>query len=127
MSYHNHPIQLEFLPPTDTGDLITLRSLVVSLQERSKFELDLANKSFLDSSWDRPEVRRFELVPCKDLGLMICPVRGYVVVTKVKSYSVAGEDSKVSLAVLVMGFVLMSAGSACVTSSAMFSRALKVI
>ncbi len=26
---------------------------------------------------------------------MICPVQGYVVVTKVKSYSVAGEDAKV--------------------------------
>jgi len=76
---------------------MTLRSLVGSIQERCRFELDLANKSFLDSSWDRPEVRRFELVPCKDLGLMICPVRGYIVVTKVKSYSVAGEDSKVSL------------------------------
>ena len=30
-----------------------------------------------------------------DLGLMICSVEGRVVVSKVKAYSIAGEDGKV--------------------------------
>ena len=54
---------------------MTLWSLLDSVSKRCRFELDLTNKSFLDETWDRPEVRRIELVPCKDLGLMICPVR----------------------------------------------------
>ena len=37
----------------------------------------------------------FELVPVMDLGLMIAVVKGHVVVSQVKQYSVAGEDHKV--------------------------------
>ena len=41
--------------------------------------------------------RKHELVPCRDLGLMVCSVDGYIIVTKVKPYSVAGEDDKVEV------------------------------
>ena len=37
---------------------------------------------------------KYELVPCKDLGLMVCSIEGFILVTKVKPYSVAGEDDK---------------------------------
>ena len=40
---------------------------------------------------------KFELVPCKDLGLMVCSIEGHIIVTKVKPYSVAGEDDKVEV------------------------------
>jgi hypothetical protein len=71
----------------------------------------------LDVTWELPDFKRIELVPCKDLGisifdyidcfrlkklnnmvllgLMIVPVGGFIVVTKVKDQSVAGEDHKV--------------------------------
>ncbi len=34
---------------------------------------------------------RYELVPCTDLGLMICSVRGRIIVSKVKNQSIAGD------------------------------------
>ena len=40
---------------------------------------------------------KYELVPCKDLGLMVCSIEGFILVTKVKPYSVAGEDDKVEV------------------------------
>ena len=61
------------------------------------FDLHLANRSFLDTSWDLPVYRKYELVPCTDLGLMIANASGRIVVTKVKPYSVAGEDGKVGV------------------------------
>ena len=43
-----------------------------------------------------PDRRTFELLPrASDLGLMICSVEGRVVVSKVKAYSIAGEDGKI--------------------------------
>ena len=36
-------------------------------------------------------------MPCKDLGLMVCSIEGHIIVTKVKPYSVAGEDDKVEV------------------------------
>ncbi len=62
-----------------------------------RFKLDLENAAFLDSTWERPVYLKHDLVPCKDLGLMICSIRGHIIVTKVKSYSVAGEDGKVEV------------------------------
>ena len=83
----------------------------------SKFSLEVSNFSFLDLTWERPifrykcylpstgtkvlsnisTFRQHELVPCRDLGLMVCSVEGYIIVTKVKPYSVAGEDDKVEV------------------------------
>ena len=37
-----------------------------------KFVLHLENFAFLDTTWERPAFRKHELVPCKDLGLMVC-------------------------------------------------------
>ncbi len=63
--------------------------------ERLHFDLQLSNLSFLAETWELPERITFELVPTTDLGLMICSVGGRIVVSKVKNYSIAGEDGKV--------------------------------
>eukprot|EP00095_Tigriopus_kingsejongensis_P003653 maker-scaffold11_size778918-snap-gene-0.13 protein:Tk03653 transcript:maker-scaffold11_size778918-snap-gene-0.13-mRNA-1 annotation:"hypothetical protein BRAFLDRAFT_120280" len=65
------------------------------------FDLHLANRSFLDDAWQLPIYRRFELVPCGDLGLMVCSVQGRIVVTKVKANSCAGEDGKIQMGDLI--------------------------
>lgn len=69
--------------------------LLHQMEERYKFRLDLENFAFLDTTWERPLYLAHQLVPCKDLGLMVCAVEGHIIVTKVKPYSVAGEDEKV--------------------------------
>ena len=57
--------------------------------------MNLSNRAFLDLTWELPIFNTFELVPVMDLGLMIAVVKGNVVVSQVKQYSVAGEDHKV--------------------------------
>ena len=49
----------------------------------------------MDVAWELPPFKSFELVPVTDLGLMIAVIKGHVIVSKVKQYSVAGEDYKV--------------------------------
>ena len=51
----------------------------------------------MDLTWELPPFKTFELVPVTDLGLMIAVVKGHVIVSQVKQYSVAGEDHKVRL------------------------------
>ena len=75
----------------------TLWNILECINYRYKFDLNLANRAFLDITWELPIFRRFELVPVTDMGLMIAVVRGHIIVTKVKEYSVAGEDHKVRL------------------------------
>ena len=77
----------------------TLWNILECINYRYKFDLNLANRAFLDITWELPIFRRFELVPVTDMGLMIAVVRGHIIVTKVKEYSVAGEDHKVRLKV----------------------------
>ena len=67
------------------------------LAQLPSFQLDLDNFAFLDSTWERPVYEQLDLVPCKDLGLMVCSVEGHIFVTKVKPFSVAGEDDKVEV------------------------------
>ncbi len=40
-------------------------------------------------------------MPCSDLGLMICTVRGRILVSRVKPSSIAGEDGKVCVGDMV--------------------------
>ena len=72
--------------------------------------LDLENFAFMDSTWERPVYQSFDLVPCKDLGLMVCSVEGHIIVTKVKPYSVAGEDEKVEVGdcIVSIGFLAIN-------------------
>ena len=38
------------------------------LTQLPRFQLDLDNFAFLDSTWERPVYEQLDLVPCKDLG-----------------------------------------------------------
>ena len=72
-------------------------SILECLSYRYKFDLNLANRAFLDLAWELPIYKTFELVPVTDLGLMIAVIKGHVIVSQVKEYSVAGEDHKVRI------------------------------
>lgn len=72
-----------------------LISLLAPLEELCKFSLNLRNASFLDESWELGWFRRFELVPCKRLGLDLLAVNGRILVCEVESGSVADEDLKI--------------------------------
>lgn len=62
---------------------------------RHVFALDLKNYSFLDESWLIPEIRHFDIVPCKELGLVVRTVNSRVMVASVKANSVA-EDAGIA-------------------------------
>jgi hypothetical protein len=53
-----------------------LFSLLQELKAKVKFQLDLENFAFLDLTWERPIFLKHDLVPCKDLGLMVCSIEG---------------------------------------------------
>ena len=54
----------------------TFTNYLGQIVEKFKFKLDLENFAFLDTNWERPIFRSHQLVPCKDLGLMVCAVEG---------------------------------------------------
>ena len=54
----------------------TFTNYLIQIVEKFKFKLDLENFAFLDTNWERPIFRSHQLVPCKDLGLMVCAVEG---------------------------------------------------
>ena len=90
-------------PPTNLyiqvlGEILI--SLLAPLEELVKFSLNLRNASFLDESWELGWFRRFELVPCRRLGLDLMPVLGRLLVCQVEPASVADEDLKVGLSSL---------------------------
>lgn len=56
------------------------------------FAVDLKNCSFLDETWLIPETRHVDIVPCKELGLVVRTVNGRVMVARVRTNS-AAEDA----------------------------------
>ncbi|XP_008546819.1 uncharacterized protein LOC103570751 [Microplitis demolitor] len=72
--------------------------LSVLLQiSRLKFNLNIRNSRFLDDTWQLPEFRNIELVPCKTLGISICFTKGKALIVNVQENSVAAEDDKVEI------------------------------
>ncbi|KAL9956625.1 hypothetical protein ACROYT_G038128 [Oculina patagonica] len=55
------------------------------------FALDLKNCSFLDETWLIPDITHVDIVPCKELGLVVRTVNGRVMVACVRKNS-AAED-----------------------------------
>lgn len=72
-----------------------LQSLLFELTE-VPFQLQIKNASFLDNTWDLATYRKFEFVPCDDLGLHVQLVRGHLLVVAVEPGSVVEEDGKIS-------------------------------
>ena len=81
----------------DDGKKENVWNILECLSYRYRFDLNLANRAFLDLTLELPIFKTFELVPVTDLGLMIAVIKGHVIVSQVKQYSVAGEDNKVSI------------------------------
>lgn len=59
------------------------------------FALDLKNCSYLDETWLIPEIRQVDIVPCKELGLVVRTVSGRVMVAMVRENS-AAEDAGIA-------------------------------
>ncbi|KAG8199577.1 hypothetical protein JTE90_009414 [Oedothorax gibbosus] len=59
------------------------------------FKLELKNASFLDETWNIGVYKKFEFVPCKEMGITFAYVRGRVVVVKVDEGSVAAEENQI--------------------------------
>ncbi|XP_066592359.1 uncharacterized protein [Prorops nasuta] len=80
------------------GDEILGEILLSVLYQCSKliFKLNLKNISFLDETWDLPECKMLELVPCKCLGISVCFIKEKALIINVQKSSVAAEDDKVS-------------------------------
>ena len=117
LMYDKDALVLQY--PTSDSKTETLLDIVISLTNQHNFQLNLMNRAFLDATWDLPTIRRYELVPVTDLGLMIGIVNGYIIVTKVKSLSVAGEDHKVTsnfcflLFLDIFNFILLKENFVC--------------
>ncbi|XP_077862116.1 uncharacterized protein LOC100366731 [Saccoglossus kowalevskii] len=58
------------------------------------FELNIKNASFLDETWQIPVYKHYELVPCRDLGIIVRHIKNRIMLADVKPGSVAGEDDK---------------------------------
>ncbi|XP_077980111.1 uncharacterized protein LOC144435389 [Glandiceps talaboti] len=71
--------------------LMSMLFLITDIQ----FELNLKNASFLDETWQIPVHRHYEMVPCKDLGVIVRHIQGRVMVADIKPGSVAAEDDKI--------------------------------
>lgn len=57
-----------------------------------EFRFDLLNSSFLDESWQIPEVVKAEFVPvCDKLGLTLGFPMGFAVIVDIIAYSLAAE------------------------------------
>ncbi|KAF5288300.1 hypothetical protein FQR65_LT12032 [Abscondita terminalis] len=81
------------------GDEILAEILLSVLLQCSKihFKLDLNNTSFLDVSWELPEILKLELVPCTNLGLSISFTDNKAVIIDIKSNSVIAENAQVEV------------------------------
>ncbi|KAF5285914.1 hypothetical protein FQA39_LY04375 [Lamprigera yunnana] len=81
------------------GNEILIEILLSLLLQCGKidFKLDLSNTSFLDLSWELPEVVKLELVPCINLGLSISFANEKAVIINIKSNSVIAENNKVEV------------------------------
>ncbi|XP_048576024.1 uncharacterized protein LOC5520216 [Nematostella vectensis] len=64
---------------------------ILSDLEEHNFNLNLKNAYFLDESWVIPELKETQIVPCKELGLVVRHVDNRVIVAHVKSTGAAGD------------------------------------
>ncbi|CAL1273811.1 unnamed protein product [Larinioides sclopetarius] len=79
------------------GNEIMCEILSSLLHELNKidFKLELKNASFLDETWNLGVYKKFEFVPCKEMGITFAYVRGRVIVVKVDEGSVAAEENQI--------------------------------
>ncbi|KAG7189461.1 hypothetical protein KM043_017157 [Ampulex compressa] len=96
------------------GNEILGEILLSVLLQSSKlnFTLNLRNTGFLDESWLMPECVALELVPCRNLGISVCFIKGKALIVNLDKNSVAAEDDKVEI-----GDVLDEINGSAITSN----------
>ncbi|GIY95325.1 hypothetical protein CEXT_502641 [Caerostris extrusa] len=79
------------------GNEIMCEILLSLLHELNKidFKLELKNASFLDETWNLGVYKKYEFVPCKEMGITFAYAKGRVVVVKVDEGSVAAEENQI--------------------------------
>ncbi|XP_054711091.1 uncharacterized protein LOC129220686 [Uloborus diversus] len=79
------------------GNEILSEILSSLLHEINKidFKLELKNASFLDETWALGIYRKYEFVPCKEMGITYAYIKGRIVVVKVQEGSVAAEENQI--------------------------------
>ncbi|CAL8093179.1 unnamed protein product [Calicophoron daubneyi] len=77
--------------------LVQIFCSLISEVCRLPFKLNLDNAEFLDETWEMPEFKCLEFVPCKKLGVRLEPIDGHLVVTRLDPSGVAAEDNQVEL------------------------------
>ncbi|CAB4062414.1 unnamed protein product [Lepeophtheirus salmonis] len=101
--YLIHEYSLEYYSPesilNDTEDYDLLMKTIKNSESHLIFHLIWIYRTrlFLDQTWFMPYYIIYELVPCRDLGLLIHVVKGRSIVVEVHKGSVAGEDGKVEV------------------------------
>ncbi|GIY11393.1 hypothetical protein CDAR_535811 [Caerostris darwini] len=90
---------LTFYDPNSSilGNEIMCEILLSLLHELNKidFKLELKNASFLDETWNLGVYKKYEFVPCKEMGITFAYAKGRVVVVKVDEGSVAAEENQI--------------------------------
>ncbi|XP_074647922.1 uncharacterized protein LOC141903618 isoform X2 [Tubulanus polymorphus] len=61
------------------------------------FKLNMKCCTFLDETWIMPLYKKYEFVPCKDLGILVQHIDGRQIISYVEKGSVAEEDNKIEL------------------------------
>ncbi|KAK5640774.1 hypothetical protein RI129_009321 [Pyrocoelia pectoralis] len=81
------------------GDEILTEILLSLLLQcgQINFKLDLTNVSFLDVTWELPEVVKLELVPCTNLGMSISFANDKAVIIDIQSNSVIAENGRIEV------------------------------
>ncbi|KAB0793857.1 hypothetical protein PPYR_13477 [Photinus pyralis] len=81
------------------GDEILTEILLSLFRQCSQinFKLDLSNISFLDVTWELPEIVKLELVPCTQLGISISFANEKAVIIDIQSNSVIAENGRIEV------------------------------
>lgn len=92
--YDDRNLRVNYHGQSIMGHEILSQIFLSLIQQLSHYEFrfDLLNSSFLDESWQIPEVVKAEFVPvCDKLGLTLGFPMGFAVIVDIIAYSLAAE------------------------------------
>ncbi|VEL07237.1 unnamed protein product [Protopolystoma xenopodis] len=77
--------------------LLEIFSSLIAELDRLSISLDLENVDFLDKSLRVPLFRKYEFVPCRELGLAVRSIDGHMVVDDLDPEGVSAEDGRIEI------------------------------